>query len=26
VIRNYNDVQEGDVIEAYRLVETKRTI
>ncbi|QDU68250.1 translation initiation factor IF-2 [Engelhardtia mirabilis] len=26
VLRNYNDIQEGDVIEAFRLVETKRKI
>jgi translation initiation factor IF-2 len=26
VIKNYNDIQEGDIVEAFRLVETKRTI
>ncbi|MEO0650683.1 MAG: translation initiation factor IF-2 [Planctomycetota bacterium] len=26
VIKNYNDIQEGDIIEAFRFVETKRTI
>ena len=26
VIKNYNDIQEGDVIEAFKLVEVKRTI
>ena len=26
VIKNYNDIQEGDIIEAFRYVETKRTI
>jgi len=26
VVRNYNDIREGDVIEAFKVVETKRTL
>jgi len=26
VLRNYNDLREGDIVEAYKTVETKRTL
>ena len=26
VLRNYNDIREGDIIEAYKVIETKRTL
>jgi translation initiation factor IF-2 len=26
VVRNYNDIREGDVLEAYKITETKRTL
>ena len=26
VLRNYNDIREGDIVEAYKIVETKRTL
>jgi translation initiation factor IF-2 len=26
VVRNYNDIREGDIVEAYKVIETKRTL